>query len=135
MRPTRPMADINITPLVDVVLVLLVVFMITAPLLLNGIELNLPQTKEVNRLNLSLGQVVVSVTKTGDLYLGAQKVLRGELPAALHHEMQHKKASVLYLRADFGLRYGEVAELMSFLKRQGIKQIALVTELEAEKKK
>jgi biopolymer transport protein ExbD len=48
--------------------------------------------------------------------------------------MQHKKASVLYLRADFGLRYGEVAELMSFLKRQGIKQIALVTELEAEKK-
>ncbi|MBP5296044.1 MAG: biopolymer transporter ExbD, partial [Bacteriovoracaceae bacterium] len=57
MRPTRPMADINITPLVDVVLVLLVVFMITAPLLLNGIELNLPQTKEVNRMNLSLGQV------------------------------------------------------------------------------
>lgn len=134
MRPTRPMADINITPLVDVVLVLLVVFMITAPLLLNGIELNLPQTKEVNRMNLSLGQVVVSMTKAGELYLGAQKILRSELAAALQQEMQHKQAQVLYLRADFGLRYGQVAELMSFLKRQGIKHISLVTELEAEKK-
>ena len=134
MRPSRPMADINITPLVDVVLVLLVVFMITAPLLLNGIELNLPQTKEVNRMNLSLGQVVVSMTKAGDLYLGAQKILRSELAAALHQEMQDKQAKVLYLRADFGLRYGQVAELMSFLKRQGIRQISLVTELEAEKK-
>ena len=134
MRPIRPMADINITPLVDVVLVLLVVFMITAPLLLNGIELNLPQTKEVNRMNLSLGQVVLSMTKTGDLYLGAQRILRTELATALQEEMQHKQAKVLYLRADFGLRYGQVAELMSFLKRQGINQISLVTELEAEKK-
>jgi len=134
MRPTRPMADINITPLVDVVLVLLVVFMITAPLLLNGIELNLPQTKEVNRMNLSLGQVVVSMTKAGDLYLGTQKILRSELATALQQEMQAKQSKVLYLRADFGLRYGQVAELMSFLKRQGIKQISLVTELEAEKK-
>ncbi|MEI8346266.1 MAG: biopolymer transporter ExbD [Pseudomonadota bacterium] len=131
----RPMAEINVTPLVDVVLVLLVVFMITAPLILNGIKLDLPKTKEVNRLNLTTGQVVLSLNKGGELYLGHQKYLQSELIGEIKAEFKKTKSEVIYVRADYGVRYGEVAKLMSFLKRGGISQIALVTEMEMDKKK
>ena len=130
----RPMAEINVTPLVDVVLVLLMVFMITAPLLLNGIKLDLPKTKEVNRMSLTTGQVVLSLTKASDMYLGGRKILRSEVIKEIESEFKKTNSSVLYVRADYTARYGEVAKLMSFLKRAGISQIALVTELEKQEK-
>jgi biopolymer transport protein TolR len=127
-------SDINVTPLVDVMLVLLVIFMITAPLMLNGIKLELPKTKEVNRVNLTTTQVILSYTRAGEFYLGDQKILGQELLPLLKAEFARTKTDVLFLRADFGLKYGDVANLMSTLKHSGISNIALVTEIEPEKK-
>lgn len=125
-----PMADINVTPLVDVMLVLLVIFMITAPLMLNGIALDLPKTREANPINLNTSQVVLSVSKSEELFVGKDKVLENELIPELKSRFTETKSDTLFLRADFGLAYGKVAKLMSFLKREGITKIALVTEIE-----
>ena len=120
--------DINVTPLVDVVLVLLIIFMLTAPLLLNGIQLSLPKTKEVNRVNLNAKQVILSMTRTGEFYIGKNKVLKAELLPEIQALFKVNQTQVLYLRADYGIKYGEVATLMSYLKRAGVLQIALITE-------
>lgn len=125
-----PVADINVTPLVDVMLVLLVIFMITAPLMLNGIKLDLPKTKESNPVNLSSKQVILSYTRAGEFFIGKDKVLEQEIVSMVQKGFETTKSQTLFLRADFGLKYGEVAKLMSYLKRGGISQIALVTEIE-----
>ena len=124
------MSEINVTPLVDVMLVLLVIFMITAPLMLNGIKLQLPKTKETNPINLTTRQIVLSFTRTGDIFLGKDKILKDELIKEIKLQFKESKTDTLFLRADFGVRYGQVAKLMSFLKRGGIVNIALVTETE-----
>lgn len=124
------MSEINVTPLVDVMLVLLVIFMITAPLMLNGIKLQLPKTKETNPLNLTTSQVVLSFTRAGEFFLGKDKMLKNELVKEIESQFKKSKTDTLFLRADFGIRYGQVAKLMSFLKRGGIINIALVTETE-----
>ncbi|OUR96369.1 hypothetical protein A9Q84_08425 [Halobacteriovorax marinus] len=126
-------SEINVTPFVDVMLVLLVIFMITAPLMLNGIKLNLPKTKEVNQINLSTSQVVLSYTKSGDFYIGQDKILKNEIISEIKTLFSKNKSETLFLRADFGMEYGKVANLMSFLKRAGILKIALVTEIKAKK--
>ncbi|MDD0853892.1 biopolymer transporter ExbD [Halobacteriovorax sp. GB3] len=123
-------SEINVTPLVDVMLVLLVIFMITAPLMLNGIKLDLPKTKDVNKLNLTAKQVILSYAKTGEFFIGKDKVLEKELIDVVKTSFKSTKTDTLFLRADFGLEYGSVAKLMSHLKRGGITKIALVTEIE-----
>lgn len=127
----KVISDINVTPLVDVMLVLLVIFMITAPLMLSGIKLELPKTKEVNPLNLNTQQVVLDVTAENEFYIGKEKkVLAEELIGEIKALFNKNDTEVLYLRADFSLPYGKIAKLMSYLKRRGINQIALVTEIE-----
>ena len=123
-------ADINVTPLVVVMLVLLVIFMITAPLMLNAIKLDLPKTKEVNTINLNSKQVVLSLTLSGDFFIGDKKLLKNELVSEIKSEFEKTKSDTLFLRADFSAKYGNVAKAMSFLKRNGIQKIALVTEVE-----
>jgi biopolymer transport protein TolR len=120
-------SDINVTPLVDVMLVLLVIFMVTAPLMLNGIKLDLPKTKEVNPVNLNATQVILSFSKSEDYYLGKDKMLIGELIPEIQKQFKENKTDTVFLRADFALTYGKVAKLMSFLKRGGVTKIALVT--------
>lgn len=126
-------SDINVTPLVDVMLVLLVIFMITAPLMFNGIKLDLPKTKEVNPINLTATQVVLSLSKSEDYFLGKDKLLIGELIPEIKKQMKENKTETVFLRADYGLAYGKVARLISFLKMGGISQIALVTQTEDKK--
>ena len=125
-----PVSEINVTPLVDVMLVLLVIFMITAPLMLNGIRLELPKTKEVNPINLNTSQVVLSFTRSGEYFIGKDKMILEELIPEVNALFKKNKTKTLFLRADYGLSYGKVAKLMSFLKRRGITNIALVTEME-----
>lgn len=120
-------SDINVTPLVDVMLVLLVIFMVTAPLMLNGIKLDLPKTKEVNPVNLNATQVILSLSKSEEYYIGKDKMLIGELIPEIQRQFKENKTDTVFLRADFNLPYGKVAKLMSFLKRGGIHKIALVT--------
>jgi biopolymer transport protein TolR len=125
-----PVSDINVTPLVDVMLVLLVIFMITAPMMFNGIELTLPKTKESNVVSLNSSQVVLSFTAAGEFYVGKDKVLKTELIEFLQKELSLTKSKTLFLRADYKLDYGRVAKLMSYLKSNNINNIALVTEVE-----
>jgi biopolymer transport protein ExbD len=124
------MSEINVVPLVDIMLVLLVIFMVTAPLMFNGIKLQLPKTKKVSAVKLTEEQIILSYTKSGDYYLGKTKVLFGELVPEIVNLMKDNQNQAIFLRADFGIRYGKVANLMSHLKRNGITKIALVTEIE-----
>jgi len=125
-----PISEINVTPLVDVMLVLLVIFMVTTPLILNGISLDLPKTKETNPINLKVEQVILSFTRTEEYFLGKDKFLETELINQILTEFKEKKTDVLFLRADFALHYGKVAKLMSHLKASGITKVALITEVE-----
>lgn len=122
-----PVSDINVTPLVDVMLVLLIIFMVTAPLMLNGIKLDLPKTKEVNPINLNATQVILSFSKSEDYFLGKDKILANEIIPEVQKQFKLNKTQTLFLRADYNLPYGKVAKLMSFLKRGGVNQISLVT--------
>lgn len=126
-------SEINVTPFVDVMLVLLIIFMVTAPLMLNGIQMQLPKTQEVNPMSLTTTQVVLSMTNGGELFVGQDKVLKDELINILKSQMQENNTKTVFLRADFKLDYGKVASIMSFLKHSGISNIALVTEIENKK--
>lgn len=126
-RKKGAISDINVTPLVDVMLVLLIIFMVTAPLMLNGIKLDLPKTREVNPVNLNATQVILSFSKNEEYFLGKDKVLINEIVPEIQKQFKANKTQTLFLRADFNLPYGKVARLMSFLKRGGIHQISLVT--------
>ncbi len=126
-------SDINVTPLVDVMLVLLVIFMVTAPLMLNGIQLDLPKTKEVNPINLTAKQVVLSISKTEELFIGKDKILEKEAVSVVEQLFKENKTDTVFLRADFALEYGKVARIMSLLKAGGIHKIALVTTKEDRK--
>ena len=103
--------------------------MITAPLMLNAIKLDLPKNKEVNPLNLNTKQVVLSYTLSKGLFVGKDQVLKSELIDIVKNEFKSTKSDTLFLRADFSMKYGDVASLMSFLKRGGIGKVALVTEV------
>ncbi len=125
-----PISEINVTPLVDVMLVLLVIFMISAPLMFNGIKLELPKTQKVNSLKLTAEQVILSYTPSLEYYVGENKILKEELLAEIKALFEKNKTSTLYLRADYEIQYGHVAKLMSFLKKGGVSNIALVTDIE-----
>jgi biopolymer transport protein TolR len=128
-RNKGPVSEINVTPLVDVMLVLLVIFMISAPLLFSGVNLNLPKTKKVNSLRLTKKQTILSVTKSGELFLGKNKVARENVFDAIKVAFKNNASDTLYIRADYSLEYGSVADLMADLKRAGIEKISLVTEI------
>ncbi len=125
-----PMADINVTPLVDVMLVLLVIFMVTAPMMFSGIPLKLPKTGKVSALQLRSEMVILSVTSGEEFFLGKEKVGRDKLIDAVEKRLRATRSDVLYLRADYALKYEKVAKLIAALKRAGVSNIALVTETE-----
>lgn len=127
------MSEINVTPLVDVMLVLLIIFMITAPIMFNGINLKLPKTSKVNKIDLSSKQVILSISATGEFYIGKEKFLQQELVSKIKTEFKENKADTLFIMGDFNLKYGKMAQIMSHLKKSGINNISLVTEFEKEK--
>ena len=124
-----PVASINVTPLVDVMLVLLVIFMVTAPMLQQGVEVNLPKASS-NALSGSAEQVVLSIDKVGELYLGAgNKVPLAEVGAKLAAILAKREEAdrKVYIKADTGLAYGQIMEVMGRLHAAGINQIGLVS--------
>ena len=125
-----PIAEINVTPFVDVMLVLLVIFMVSAPLMFSGIKLDLPKTKKVNNIQLTKKQVILSISNTGEFFLGKDKFLKEEISNVVKAKFTDNGTDVLYIRADYSLAYGKVARLMATLKRDGISKIALVTEID-----
>lgn len=125
-----PVADINVTPLVDVMLVLLVIFMVTAPMLFSGINLKLPKTQKVNNVGLRPELVILSVTEKEQLFLGKEGITSKDLIPSILKQFKERKTDVIYLRADYSLRYEKVAKLIASLKKAGVSNIALVTEVE-----
>lgn len=128
-----PVSDINVTPLVDVMLVLLVIFMVTAPMLFSGIDLKLPKTQKVNNVGLRPELVILSITETEQFFLGKNLVSSKDLIPSILKQFKINKTDVVYLRADYSLRYEKVAKLIANLKKAGVSNIALVTEVEKTK--
>ena len=123
-------SDINVTPFVDVMLVLLVIFMVATPLMFNGIELSLPKTEESNVVKMSRKQVILSLTKENELYLGPNKVVKKNLINEIKRLLKETNNKIVFLRADTMIEYGKVATIMSYLKAYNINNIALITEIE-----
>lgn len=128
-----PVSDINVTPLVDVMLVLLVIFMVTAPMLFSGINLKLPKTQKVNNVGLRPELVILSVTESEQFFLGKSLISSKDLVPSILKQFEKNKTDVVYLRADYNLRYEKVAKLIASLKKAGVSNIALVTEVEKGK--
>src|SRR5690606_15973224 len=125
-----PIADINVTPLVDVMLVLLVIFMISAPLMYSGVVLKLPKTKKVSTLKLDNKQVILSIDDKKQLYLDKEIIPEDKLIKTVLSRMSQVNTDVLYVRGDYQLDYGTVAKLIANLKKSGVSNISLVTEIE-----
>ncbi len=122
-----PMAEINVTPLVDVMLVLLIIFMVTAPLLVAGVPINLPDSR-AKSLDQSDKPVQVSMDATGAIFIDDQAVSRADLAKQLAGiGALGADAPQIYLRADRGLDYGEVMAVMGEINRAGLTRVALVT--------
>jgi biopolymer transport protein TolR len=127
----RPMAEINVTPMVDVMLVLLVIFMITAPLLTAGIPVNLPQTK-AEALSEPTEPLVVTVNAEGKVFLQETEVPVDSLVARLQAITANKPDTKIYVRGDKAINYGRVMEVMGLVKGAGFAQVALIVDQPAE---
>jgi biopolymer transport protein TolR len=127
-RSTRraPMAEINVTPLVDVMLVLLIIFMVTAPLLASGVPVELPDSR-ANALDQQPDQVIISVDRDGFIYIDDGLVEEGGFATALGRLDRGGEPPLVTLRADRSLDYGRVMAVMGELNRAGFKSISLVT--------
>ena len=128
------MAEINVTPLVDVMLVLLIIFMVTAPLLVAGVPVNLPDSR-ARPLDQPQKPVQISLDADGKLFVDEQPVALASLPDRLASiPAKGADAPQIYLRADRALDYGHVMTVMGELSRAGLTKVALVTNAEAERR-
>ncbi len=125
-RVGATLAEINIIPLVDVVLVLLLIFMLTAPMMYRGIDVNLPRT--ASRPTAVEERMVLTLTRDNALYLNERRVTPAGLEAALREAFRNRSDRTLYLKADAGLPYGTVVETMDRVRRAGIERLGMVTE-------
>jgi biopolymer transport protein TolR len=120
------LADINITPLVDVVLVLLVIFMITAPVLQSGIEVSVPKTRTVKEITEQ--RLVVTIDKSQQVFLGDTAINVHDLARLLHEKGADPAHQVIYLRADENVPFGAFAAVMDAVKQAGITNVSIVTQ-------
>ena len=124
-----PMAEINVTPLVDVMLVLLIIFMVTAPLLVAGVPIDLPESR-AGALDQQAKPVQVAIDGQGALTIDDAAVSDAELPrqlARIAAEPQPEEGRRVYLRADKGIPYGRVMRVMGELNRAGLNRVAMVS--------
>ncbi|HZK89975.1 MAG TPA: protein TolR [Stellaceae bacterium] len=123
----RPMSEINVTPLVDVMLVLLVVFMVTAPLLTVGVPVDLPQTS-APPINEPKEPTVITLNKEGEIFIQETAVPIDTLVAKLQAITGSNPDAVLYVRGDKDINYGKVLEVMSLISNAGFHKVSLVAE-------
>jgi biopolymer transport protein TolR len=120
-------ANINVTPLVDVMLVLLVIFMVTAPILQQGVTINLPKVR-ATALTGEEQQLVVAVNRSGQVYLNDTPTTVSELGPKLQAILKIRPDRQVFLRADQGVRYGEVMRVIAAVKGAGVERLGMVTE-------
>ncbi len=129
-RSYQPMSDINVTPMVDVMLVLLIIFMVTAPLLTVGVPVDLPKT-QAEVLSDPDEPLVITVNAEGQLFLQETPVDIAGLAPRLMAITRNKLDTRIYVRGDQSIQYGRVMEVMGALTTAGFAQVALITELPA----
>ena len=129
-RPSTPMSDINMTPLIDVMLVLLVIFMITAPLMSSSLRLDLPKADGA-KPSEAAAVLAVGLDREGRLFIGEQRSSLDELRQKAKEAAQKNPATEVHLRADSTAPYGKVAELIGLLQQAGLTRIGFVAEAKA----
>ena len=127
-RRTRPMSEINVTPFVDVMLVLLIIFMVAAPMLTVGVPVELPRTAAGALPAEQEEPLTVTLTSDGRVMLQTTEVARAELIPRLRAVAAERRSDKVFLRADGAIAYGQVAEVMGALNAGGFRNIGLVTE-------
>ncbi len=125
-KTKKTISEINVTPFVDVMLVLLIIFMVTAPLLTSGIKINLPESSAILK-NEKKDPVTVTVNSKGEIFLQKKKFSPESLIKKLLQLKKQNKDLKVYVKGDKNLNYGEIMNLMSLINKSGFKKVALVT--------
>ena len=121
------MAEINVTPLVDVMLVLLIIFMVTAPMMQQGVQVNLPKA-DTKAMNPAEETVVVTVDKNNKVFINKEETPAGDLRSKLTDMFATRTKKEVFLKADASVPYGEVVRIMADIKGAGIERLGMVTE-------
>jgi biopolymer transport protein TolR len=124
-------AEINVTPLVDVVLVLLIIFIVTAPMLSMGIDVNLPRVKS-KTIDVNEEKLVLSINKDGEIFINRTKIPKDDLKVKLENIFSARIDKEIFLRADKSVAYGFVVEVMSEIRKAGVDKLGMVTETPEE---
>ena len=128
----KPMSEINVTPMVDVMLVLLIIFMVAAPMMTVGVPIDLPQT-QAQQLSSEREPITISVTNTGAIFLGEQPVDLANLITEVTSRAVNGTEDRVYVRGDLAANYGAVMEVMGALSGAGFAKIGLITEQAEER--
>jgi biopolymer transport protein TolR len=125
-RTQTSLSDINITPLVDVVLVLLIIFMVTAPVLQSGIDVNVPKTRTVKQITEE--RLVISIDKKQRVFLGNDPVNINEIATKIRQKIRDPRNQAIFVRADEDVPFGAFATVMDAVKQSGISNVSIVTQ-------
>ncbi len=125
-RTQTSLADINVTPFVDVMLVLLIIFMLTAPILQSGIEVNVPKTRTVKEITEE--RLVITIDRSQRVYLGNEPININQIGARLRAKLRDPGRQSIFLRADQNVPFGAFATVMDAVKQAGISNVSIVTE-------
>jgi biopolymer transport protein TolR len=125
-RTQTSLSDINVTPFVDVVLVLLIIFMLTAPILQSGIEVNVPKTRTVKEITEE--RLVITIDRSQRVYLGNEPININQIGARLRAKLRDPGRQSIFLRADQNVPFGAFATVMDAVKQAGISNVSIVTE-------
>ena len=123
----KSMADINVTPLVDVMLVLLIIFMVTAPMLSMGIDVNLPRVKS-KTVDLAEEKLILSINENKEIFLNKTRMSLQDLNTKLAAIFEERVDREIFLRADKNVSYGFVVEVMSEIRKAGVDKLGMITE-------
>jgi len=123
----KPLSEINVTPLVDVMLVLLIIFMVTAPMLQMGIDVNLPRVK-AKSINVSEEKLVLTINGKQEIFINEFKTALPDLSTKLESIFKTRTDRELFMRADKEVPYGFVVQVMSEVRKAGIDKLGMITE-------
>ncbi|NLT67807.1 MAG: ExbD/TolR family protein [Acidobacteria bacterium] len=124
-KTATSLSEINVTPLVDVMLVLLIIFMVTAPMLQTGIDVELPETKNVKEVNPK-ETIVISISREGSIYYGSDAIHFSSIPERLKNDTRNTKESI-FLRSDKDVKWNSIVSVIDMIRGAGFTEIKLVT--------